>query len=90
MNLELLAWQAAGFAIHDGDELINLFSYGKKGAGADAVIQAIDFGARRLDCLDLKPKGLKQYYEQFGFTEERREKNWTKGEPDVIYMRLTK
>ena len=76
-----------GVAIHDGDELINLFSRGPKGAGADAVRLAIDHGANRLDCVDIQPRGLKQFYESFGFKEERREKNWTEGEPDIIYMR---
>lgn len=74
----------SGFAINEGDELVALFSL-IKGRGEALVLAAIDAGAARLDCFD---GFLPRFYERFGFTEERREPNWTPGEPDVIWMRL--
>ena len=74
-----------GFAVAPDGDLQNVFS--SEHLGADAVRAAIKEGATKLDCFDGKLPG---YYSQFGFKEYKREANWTKGEPDVVYMRLDK
>jgi hypothetical protein len=82
-----------GFAITNKDELVNLFSLKPgTGAGHGAVIAAIHLGAKRLDCQEFNNAGknLSGFYKKFGFEEEKREKNWTAGKPDVIYMGLQK
>ena len=79
-----------GGAALKGDEIINVFSL-EKGEGKKALLEAIARGGRRLDCFDKLPgqsHGLPEYYSKFGFKEVRREKNWTPGGPDVIYMSL--
>jgi hypothetical protein len=86
MKLFLLKGGKAGYAIKNGDELVNLFNAGGKAthlAGQWLVLHAIEQGARRLDCFD---SGLPEFYAKFGFKEVRREKNWTPGEPDVVFM----
>lgn len=74
-----------GFAIGPDGDLCNLFSMEHR--GADAIRAAMELGANKLDCFDGKLPGL---YSKFGFEEYKREPNWIKGEPDVIYMRLKK
>lgn len=74
-----------GYAINKG-ELISVFSL-FKGQGKAIVTDAINNGAWKLDCFDGYLKG---FYESFGFKVIRREPNWTKGEPDVLFMRLGK
>jgi len=79
----------AGVALNK-DEIINLFSL-QNGEGKKALIAAIENGGRRLDCFDKRSNenyGLPDYYKKFGFKEVKREKNWTIGEPDVVYMSL--
>jgi len=79
----------AGAALN-GDEIINVFSL-SAGEGKKALLEAITRGGRRLDCFDKLPgqdHGLPEYYAKFGFKEVRREKNWTPGGPDVVYMSL--
>jgi len=72
-----------------GDEIINVFSV-EKGAGEKVMLDAIKKGGLKLDCFDKRPdqaRGLPDYYAKFGFKEYKREKNWTPGEPDVVYMK---
>jgi hypothetical protein len=66
----------------DGD-LQNLFSLNHHGSWG--VREAIRQGATKLDCFEGKLPG---FYSKFGFTEYKREKNWTPGGPDVVYMGL--
>lgn len=73
----------SGYGLN-GEELVGVFST-VRGRGAVLVNHAIAQGARRLDCFD---GHLPTFYERFGFREDRREANWTAGEPDVVYMRL--
>ncbi len=85
----LTANKTAGVALN-GDEIINLFSL-QSGEGKKALIAAIEKGGRRLDCFDKRSGenyGLPDYYKKFGFKEVKREKNWTIGEPDIVYMSL--
>ncbi len=65
----------------DGD-LGNVFSLNHH--GRDVVEFAIVNGAKKLDCFD--DGKLPKFYSEFGFKEYKREKNWTPGEPDVVYM----
>jgi len=64
----------------DGD-MGNVFSLNHH--GRDVVEFAIKNGAKKLDCFDGK---LPKFYSEFGFKEYKREKNWTPGGPDVVYM----
>lgn len=76
---------SAGYAIKGDGELINVFNNtGIKGFGDILVQSAIANGAKYLDCLDGK---LTEFYASHGFVEYRREKNWTEGQPDVVWMR---
>ena len=85
MRLRLVDGHDAGYAIKNGDELVNLFNAdaNAKGAGPWLVVDAIEQGARRGDHFDGYLTG---FYRNLGFTETRREPNWTAGGPDVIYM----
>lgn len=55
------------------------------GLGAGMIHEAIRLGARELSCFDGPLVGL---YSQFGFREDRRERNHVDGEPDVVWMEL--
>lgn len=77
----------AGYVLKRNGELANIFNKGKKGKGKYLLINAIENGARQLDCFDSK---LVNYYKQFGFIEYKREKNWTENNPDVVFMKLEK
>lgn len=73
----------AGYAIDNKTgELTGLFST-YKGFGTQLVFMAILNGATNLDCFD---GFLVDFYKSFGFEETKREKNWTEGQPDVVYM----
>ncbi|UPW35195.1 hypothetical protein [Pseudomonas phage PCS5] len=72
-----------GYMILDGT-LQGVFSF-TKGMGPWLIRQAIAEGARKLDCFD---GFLPEFYKQFGFVEVRREANWTKGGPDVVFMEI--
>lgn len=75
---------SVGFAIKSDGDLVNVFNASPiKGLGSIAVQAAIELGATKLDCFD---GFLPSYYAQFGFVEYKREKNWTIGQPDVVYM----
>ena len=71
-----------GFAISENGELTSVFS-SIKGKGDTIMKEAIKQGAKHLDCFD---GYLPTFYARHGFQEVRREKNWTEGEPDVVYM----
>lgn len=73
----------AGYVVRADGELTNLFSL-VKGLGDILVDQALEDGARRLDCFD---GHLVALYSRHGrFVETSREPNWTPGGPDVVYM----
>lgn len=89
----------AGFAIHDGDELVSVFSYKGEHAGHSMVQSAVGHGARRLDCYDIGGQ-LPNLYGAHGFKPIARvkfDKNYAKpgwnydllGEPDVVTMVVT-
>jgi hypothetical protein len=84
-----------GFALTPKNDLVNVFNAsGVKGAGEEAVIQAIVNGAETLDCFD---RFLPKYYARFGFEENSRV-NWddqyappdwdyqSYGRPNVVFM----
>jgi hypothetical protein len=72
----------SGFCIDNDDRLLFVFSL-EPGRGDEIVSHAVRHGAKRLDCFDGYLPGL---YSRHGFVEERREANWTPGEPDVVFM----
>lgn len=74
----------SGFAIREDGELVGVFSL-VKGRGDSIVAAAIENGAKYLDCFD---GYLPRLYSRHGFTEVKREPNWTPGGPDVVYMVL--
>jgi DNA (cytosine-5)-methyltransferase 1 len=87
-----------GFFVSVEGELRNLFNYGQRGRGKDAVRLAIAKGGVRLDCFD---GFLVDYYQQFGFRETGRVTfddqyapagwNYIKlGRPDVVFMEVTR
>lgn len=85
MQLFMVEGHEAGYAIKDGDELVNLFNNsGVKGLGQWLAVHAIERGVRRGDHFDGMLTG---FYQKLGFVEERREANWTPGGPDVVYIR---
>lgn len=85
-----------GFAIKPDGNLINIFNASAvKGAGEEAVVQAIVHGATKLDAMDVP--FLRYYYEDAGFRVVNRDtwnevyapKDWDYekfGRPDIIYM----
>ncbi|WJN63012.1 hypothetical protein [Streptomyces phage phiScoe25] len=76
----------SGLGVAGDGTLVGVFSL-VKGRGEDMIWEAIlHYGADRLDCFD---GFLPDYYKRFGFAEYERVANWTAGEPDVVFMRLT-
>ncbi len=75
---------AQGFGITSTGELVGLFS-SVAGAGNDLIKHAIREGATYLDCFD---GYLPTLYSKHGFVETRRERNYTDGQPDIIFMEL--
>ena len=73
---------SAGFVVSSDGELTSVYS-AIKGRGDKIMDSAILHGACHLDCFD---GYLVTFYARHGFQEVRREKNWTEGEPDVVYM----
>ncbi|QZI94231.1 putative DNA primase [Pseudomonas phage vB_PaeA_55_1W] len=57
--------------------------YKGQGIGAELVRAAELAGAERLSCFEF----LEPFYAGLGWRTERREANWTEGEPDVLHMR---
>jgi hypothetical protein len=76
----------AGYAIKGGNELVNLYNSGgpdAKGAGPWLVLHAIEHGVTHGDHFH---GYLTRFYQRLGFKEVKREKNWTPGGPDVVYI----
>lgn len=73
-----------GFVVLDG-ELLGLHNV-HHGKGDWMLREAVGLGANRLDCFDVPH--LIEMYERHGFREILREPNTTKGQPDVVWMRL--
>lgn len=86
MYLFLTEDHQSGFAIKPDGELTALFS-SVKGRGETLVRKAIELGAYHLNAFE---GHLTQLYSQCGFVEEDREKNWTEGGPDVVWMIIRK
>ena len=68
MSKFLTPSHGAGFALKHGDELVSVFNTGKdgKGLGNTLVNQAVENGAKRLDCYDING-GLPRLYSRNGF-----------------------
>ena len=86
----------AGFAIKNGNELVSVFSYTGERAGDALVEKAVENGARRLDCFDIKGF-LPRLYGRHGFqsvarvrwNDEYAPDDWDYGRlgcPDVVAM----
>lgn len=89
--------RTVGYAISPDGHLENVFNVGKvKGAGREAVEDAVQRGARTLDAFD---GFLPNYYSKFGFEEVGRirfvdefaPKGWdfSMGRPDIVFMAHT-
>lgn len=89
----------AGFALADGDMLVSVFSYRGEHAGDDIVAKAVEQGARRLDCYNIRG-GLPRLYGRHGFkpvatvdwNDDYAPDGWdygTFGRPDVMAMAVT-
>lgn len=84
-----------GYAIKPDGDLVSVFNVGDKGAGQDAVRDAILNGALMLDAYD-EGGYLPALYAKLGFVEAWRDtwepayapEGWTGGTPDVVYMVL--
>lgn len=74
----------SGFGIKPDGELVAVFSL-VRGRGPELMRHAVYRGATRLDCFD---GHLPQFYSQHGFVETSRERNWSPGGPDVVFMAL--
>lgn len=70
-----------GYMILNG-HLKSVFSF-RKGMGTWLVRQAMNDGAMYLDCFD---GFLVDFYKSLGWSTLSRERNWTPGGPDVVYM----
>ncbi|MBI4774221.1 MAG: hypothetical protein HY788_08580 [Deltaproteobacteria bacterium] len=88
----------SGYGITKDGDLISLFSLPKAKEGPAAVADAVQNGAKKLDCIDSE-RFLTQFYGRFGFTEYDRlkwddqyapegwdYKRW--GRPDIVFMRI--
>jgi hypothetical protein len=76
----------SGFVVKASGELVGVFST-IKGRGDAIVTAAILNGACALDCFD---GYLPTFYGRFGFVEVDRVANWTPGQPDVVFMALSR
>jgi hypothetical protein len=75
-----------GAAVSPEGDIQSVFNNsGIKGAGGAAIEAAKAAGGKTLDAFDPVLPGI---YKKHGFEETRREKNWTPGGPDVVYMKL--
>jgi len=74
----------SGFAIMATGEIAGVFSV-SRGRGSEILENAKQKGGQWLDCFDGYLPG---FYAAHGFVETSREKNWTPGGPDVVYMRV--
>jgi hypothetical protein len=84
MKTFLSADGKSGYAIKPDGDLVSVFST-QKGRGDTIVQEDIKNGAVKLDAFD---GYLPTLYKKHGFEELKREKNWTPGGPDVVYMGL--
>ena len=75
----------SGFMIKTDGELCCLHSV-VKGRGEMLLKHALSLGATKLDFFDSQK--LYELYTKFGFKEYKRETNWVKYAPDIVYMRL--
>jgi hypothetical protein len=76
----------AGAAVTPDGDIQSVFNNsGTKGLGGAAVEAAKAAGGKKLDAFDGYLPG---FYKQHGFVEDHREKNWTPGGPDVVYMKV--
>ena len=75
----------SGFMVKENGELCCLHS-NVKGRGKMLLNAALSVGATHLDFFD--SKHLYELYSSFGFKEYKRESNWIKYAPDIVYMRL--
>lgn len=98
MRTFLSADGLTGYAIKENGDLVSVFNVGRKGAGGEAVIDAVwNRGATMLDAYDMDGY-LPELYGRLGFEEYDRWQwdpqfapdNWKPeyGEPDVVFMRL--
>jgi len=102
MQLSLDKSGTMGYALKPDGDLVSVFNQGKiKGAGAEMVLEAMDKGAKKLDCFDgflstnfyrdklgWKPTGYSDKW-----NEMYAPKNWDYkkyGTPDVVYMEAPK
>ena len=74
----------SGFAVKPDGDIVSLFST-QKGRGDKLAQHAKKSGGSKLDAFD---GYLPKLYAKHGFKEHKREKNWTPGKPDVVYMKL--
>jgi len=74
----------SGFAVKPDGDIVSVFST-EKGRGDQIVQHAVKAGGNKLDAFD---GYLPKLYAKHGFKETHREKNWTPGGPDVVYMKL--
>lgn len=73
-----------GFCVdRETKELCNIFSI-EKNRGSELVAFAVHTNPKL--CLDCFDGHLTNLYGKHGFKETHREKNWTAGEPDIVYM----
>jgi len=75
----------SGFGITKDKEIINLFSI-PKGRGKLLINKAKKLG-NNLNCFE---GYLSKFYKLAGFKKIKEIKNWTKGEPSIIYFNLKK
>jgi len=77
----------SGYCITEEGEMVCLHTL-VRGRGGALIQHAIANGATNLNCFSGM---LVDLYEANGFIVDKREENWNKGEPDVVFMRtLTK
>ncbi len=80
----------SGFAIKPDGDIVSAFSTERGGGRLDNIMRtALSEGGTKLDAFDKLPtesKGLPDLYSKYGFKQVKREPNWTKGAPDVVYM----
>lgn len=77
----------SGFAVTKDKEIANVFNVDKKALFVlpKMIKQAIAAGGNWMNMFD---GPLVNFYKKYGFVEYKRDKNWTAGGPDVVYMKL--
>lgn len=87
MRLFLTPDGKSGFALKPDGDLVSVFS-AIKGRGDVIMPEAIAKGGTKLDAFE--GYLTNDLYPRYGFKEVRREPNWTKGGPDVVFMERPK